>query len=156
MDFSIPEPTAELLRRVRGFLDTHLFPVEPELLALGFPAVVPRLMALREQVRAAGLWLPQMPTALGGLGLSLQAHGLVSEQLGQSPFGHYLFNCQAPDAGNMEILHKLRHPRAAGALADAPARRRDPQLLLDDRAGQPRQRTRPSCRATAVRDGDTT
>jgi broad specificity phosphatase PhoE len=110
MDFSIPEPTAELLRRVRGFLDTHLFPVEPELLALGFPAVVPRLMALREQVRAAGLWLPQMPTALGGLGLSLQAHGLVSEQLGQSPFGHYLFNCQAPDAGNMEILHRFGTP----------------------------------------------
>ena len=110
MDFSIPAPTAELLRRVRGFLDTHLFPVEAELLALGFPAVVPRLMALREQVRAAGLWLPQLPAALGGLGLSLQDHGLVSEQLGQSPFGHYLFNCQAPDAGNMEILHRFGTP----------------------------------------------
>ena len=83
MDFSIPAPTAELLRRVRGFLDEHVFPVEAELLKLGFPAVVPRLMALRAQVRAAGLWLPQMPAALGGLGLSLQEHGLVSEQLGQ-------------------------------------------------------------------------
>ena len=110
MDFSIPAPTAELLRRVRRFLDEHLFPVEAELLALGFPAVLPRLAALRAEVRAAGLWLPQMPAALGGLGLSLQEHGLVSEQLGQSPLGHYLFNCQAPDAGNMEILHKFGTP----------------------------------------------
>ena len=105
MDFSIPAPTAELLRRVRRFMDEHLFPVEAELLALGFPAALPRLAALRAEVRAAGLWLPQMPAALGGLGLSLQEHGLVSEQLGQSPLGHYIFNCQAPDAGNMEILH---------------------------------------------------
>ncbi|MBK7826110.1 acyl-CoA dehydrogenase family protein [Nannocystis sp.] len=110
MDFSIPATTTELLRRVRRFLDEHLFPVEAELLALGFPAALPRLAALRAEVRAAGLWLPQMPATLGGLGLSLQEHGLVSEQLGQSPLGHYLFNCQAPDAGNMEILHKFGTP----------------------------------------------
>ena len=105
MDFSIPTPTKLLLARVRAFLDEHVLPVEPELLALGFAAAEPRLAALRAQVRAAGLWLPQMPQTLGGLGLSLLDHGLVSEVLGSSPFGHYLFNCQAPDAGNMEILH---------------------------------------------------
>ena len=105
MDFSIPPPTKLLLARVRAFLDEHVLPVEPELLALGFAAAEPRLAALRTQVRAAGLWLPQMPQTLGGLGLSLLDHGLVSEVLGSSPFGHYLFNCQAPDAGNMEILH---------------------------------------------------
>jgi acyl-CoA dehydrogenase len=105
MDFSIPTPTKQLLARVRAFLDEHLLPVEHELLTLGFAAAEPRLASLRAQVRAAGLWLPQMPQALGGLGLSLLDHGLVSEVLGSSPFGHYLFNCQAPDAGNMEILH---------------------------------------------------
>ena len=51
-----------------------------------------------------GLWLPQIPSAYGGMGLSLLEHGFVSEVLGQSPLGHYVFNCQAPDAGNMEIL----------------------------------------------------
>ncbi len=110
MDFSIPAPTAELLRRVRAFMAEHVYPVEAELLALGFPAALPRLSALRAQVRAAGLWLPQLATELGGLGLTLQEHGLVSEVLGQCPLGHYLFNCQAPDAGNMEILHKFGTP----------------------------------------------
>jgi alkylation response protein AidB-like acyl-CoA dehydrogenase len=40
------------------------------------------------------------------MGLDLVEHGLVSEALGRSPLGHYVFNCQAPDAGNIEILHK--------------------------------------------------
>jgi len=38
------------------------------------------------------------------LGLSLSEFALVSEELGRTPIGHYLFNCQAPDIGNMEIL----------------------------------------------------
>ena len=66
----------------------------------------PLLSALRDEVRAAGLWGPQIPTDLGGLGLSLLEHGLVSEELGRSPLGHYVFGCQAPDAGNIEILHR--------------------------------------------------
>jgi len=55
-------------------------------------------------VKKLGLWLPQVPRDLGGLGLSLFEHGLVSQELGQTPIGHYVFNCQAPDSGNMEIL----------------------------------------------------
>src|SRR5471030_3221667 len=47
-----------------------------------------------------------MPVEHGGLGLGLVEHGLVSERLGRSPLGHYVFGCQAPDAGNFEILHK--------------------------------------------------
>ena len=153
MDFSIPAPTLALLARFRDFMDAHLYPVEAELLALGFPAVEPRLAALRHQARAAGLWLPQMPAELGGLGLCLQDHGLVSELLGQSPLGHYIFNCQAPDAGNMEILHKY---------ASAAQQRRflDPLLAgelrscfsmtePDNPGSNP---TQLSC--TAVRDGD--
>jgi len=55
-------------------------------------------------VKALGLWLPQIPREHGGLGLSLFEHGLVSQELGQTLIGHYVFNCQAPDSGNMEIL----------------------------------------------------
>ena len=46
----------------------------------------------------------QVPEEYGGMGLSLLEHGYVSEVLGQTPIGHFAFNCQAPDAGNMEIL----------------------------------------------------
>ena len=51
-----------------------------------------------------GFWLPQVSKEYGGLGLSLEQHGEVSEILGASPYGFYVFNCQAPDAGNMEVL----------------------------------------------------
>jgi alkylation response protein AidB-like acyl-CoA dehydrogenase len=48
-----------------------------------------------------------MPAAFGGLGLSLAELAPVGEELGRSPLGHYVTNCQAPDAGNMELL--LQH-----------------------------------------------
>jgi len=51
-----------------------------------------------------GYWCPQIPKDYGGMGLRLLEHGLVSAVLGRSTLGHYVFNCQAPDAGNMEIL----------------------------------------------------
>lgn len=51
-----------------------------------------------------------MPRELGGAGLSFQEHGRLSEILGRSPLGHYLFNCQAPDAGNMEVLAQYGTP----------------------------------------------
>src|SRR4028119_2182583 len=55
MDFSIPAPTLALLDRVRAFMDEHVYPVEAELLALGFPAVEPRLAGLGGAGPAAGL-----------------------------------------------------------------------------------------------------
>jgi alkylation response protein AidB-like acyl-CoA dehydrogenase len=51
-----------------------------------------------------GLWTPHLPRELGGLGLGLSAFARVSEELGRSPLGHYVFNCAAPDIGNMELL----------------------------------------------------
>ncbi|HEY8378448.1 MAG TPA: acyl-CoA dehydrogenase family protein, partial [Nannocystis sp.] len=68
------------------------------------------IAGLRATARAEGLWLPQMPKDAGGLGLSLLDHGLLSEVLGESPLGHFACNCQAPDAGNMEILHRYATP----------------------------------------------
>jgi alkylation response protein AidB-like acyl-CoA dehydrogenase len=55
-------------------------------------------------VKGLGLWAPQLPTRWGGLGLRLPEFARVSEELGRTPLGHYVFNCQAPDAGNLEIL----------------------------------------------------
>jgi acyl-CoA dehydrogenase len=110
MDFSIPEPTRALLDTMRAFVDREVVPLEAAFLSRGFGAVEADLRAVREKVKAAGLWLPQAPKDLGGLGLSLVDHGLVSEVLGRSPLGHYAFGCEAPDAGNLEILHKFGTP----------------------------------------------
>jgi alkylation response protein AidB-like acyl-CoA dehydrogenase len=52
------------------------------------------------------LWAPNHPREYGGMGLNLVEHALVSEALGRTPLGHLVFGCQAPDAGNIEILHK--------------------------------------------------
>jgi acyl-CoA dehydrogenase len=93
-----------LLSTVRDFVRQELIPLELDFITQGYTAVEPLLRQKRQQVKALGLWLPQAPRDCGGLGLSLFEFGLVSQELGQTPIGHYVFNCQAPDAGNMEIL----------------------------------------------------
>jgi alkylation response protein AidB-like acyl-CoA dehydrogenase len=55
-------------------------------------------------VQAAGWWAPNLPVGAGGTGASLVELGLISEELGRTPTGHYVFGCQAPDAGNAELL----------------------------------------------------
>ena len=104
MDFSIPEKLQTLLATVREFVRTELIPLEPQLAGGSFRELLPELSAKREKVRQMGLFAPQMSREHGGAGLSAQEHALLSEELGRCPFGHYVFNCQAPDAGNMEIL----------------------------------------------------
>jgi len=107
MDFSIPPHLEEKLRVVRGFLIEELFPLERELLTRPFRELLPALFATREKVRKLGLFAPQAPIEYGGAGLRLIEHALLSEELGRTPLGHFAFNCQAPDAGNMEILHEF-------------------------------------------------
>jgi acyl-CoA dehydrogenase len=103
MDFSIPAPLEPMLEELSTFVDREITPLERELKD-GFFALEPRLEVLREEARRRGFWLPQLPKAVGGMGLSVLEHGLVSEVLGRTPLGHYVLGCQAPDAGNMEIL----------------------------------------------------
>ncbi|HEY2841362.1 MAG TPA: acyl-CoA dehydrogenase family protein [Pirellulales bacterium] len=110
MDFGVSPKMQDILARMREFMEQEVYPLEPEAQARGFKAIVPKLREKREQVRKLGLWAPQIPREYGGMGLSLQEHGLVSEVLGRSTLGHYCFNCQAPDAGNMEILMQFGTP----------------------------------------------
>ena len=93
-----------LIDRIKEFLRTRVYPLESDFLRLPFRDLVPALNAKRDEVKAMGLWAPHLPTEHGGLGLTLSEFALVSEELGRTPIGHYLFNCQAPDIGNMEIL----------------------------------------------------
>lgn len=94
----------EIKNTIKEFVEKELFSLEPWILDSSWKEKLPKLNELREKVKKMGLWLPQIPKEYGGLGLTLEQHGEVSEILGASPYGFYVFNCQAPDAGNMEIL----------------------------------------------------
>jgi acyl-CoA dehydrogenase len=96
------------LNQIQEFVVSELFPLERTFLSEGsFEALVPTLKALRQTVKELGWWAPHMPKELGGMGLGLIDLAQVGEILGQSPVGHYVFGCQAPDAGNMEVLHQF-------------------------------------------------
>ncbi len=106
MNFATPENVKPILASARAFIEEQVIPLENELLVGNdFAANEPKLAEVRAKVKELGLWLPQAPKELGGMGLSVLEHGLMSEVLGHSPLGHYVFGCQAPDAGNLEILH---------------------------------------------------
>ncbi len=106
MDFAISEKMQAVTGMMDDFVRKELFPLEPEFLVKDFRTLVPLLEEKRKMVRQMELWAPNHPPEYGGMGLDLMDHALVSEVLGQSPIGHYVFGCHAPDAGNIEILHK--------------------------------------------------
>lgn len=106
MDFGISEKMQTVLGMINEFVDRELIPLEREFLVNEFRDMLPVLEKKRAMVKKMELWGPNHPTELGGMGLSMLEHGLVSEALGRSPLGHYVFGCQAPDAGNIEILHQ--------------------------------------------------
>ena len=93
-----------LLDRIKKFVRDEVYPLEAEFLRKPFRELTPLLREKREKVKSMGLWAPHLPVEYGGVGLTLSEFALVSEELGRTPIGHYLFNCQAPDIGNMEIL----------------------------------------------------
>nr|WP_290667747.1 acyl-CoA dehydrogenase family protein [Ardenticatena sp.] len=93
-----------ILATIRDFVERELIPLERRFLHEGFRAILPDLQAKRRDVQEMGLWTPHLPPEYGGLGLSLPEFARVSEVLGRTPLGHYVFNCQAPDIGNMELL----------------------------------------------------
>src|SRR6185312_6316150 len=105
MDFSLPASLGPTLDRVRALVRDRVMPLERLYGERGsFVAIDAELRDARNAVKAAGLWAPQLPKEHGGMGLTLMEHARVSEELGRTPLGHYAFNAQAPDAGNMEIL----------------------------------------------------
>ncbi len=106
MDFAVSDSMTEMLGKVDAFVEEDLFPLEATFLAQDFPQLWPALEEKRRRVKKMGYWAPNLPKNLGGMGLGLVDLGLLSEALGRSPLGHYVFGCQAPDAGNMEILHR--------------------------------------------------
>ncbi len=99
-----------MIRTTRDFVEGELYPLERAAAGKAFADVLPELDNLRQKVKSMGLWTPHLPAEYGGAGLSLSEFAHISEALGRSPFGHYVFNCQAPDVGNMEILMEYGTP----------------------------------------------
>lgn len=94
------------LTAIREVMTEHILPLEPDYLNphIGFRTLLPRLQQVRQLIKDRSLWAPHLPKAYGGMGLTLSEFAYISEELGRSPLGHYAFNCQAPDIGNMELL----------------------------------------------------
>jgi acyl-CoA dehydrogenase len=126
MDFSPSPRAADLTERVRAFVTTEIEPVEEgyhrELAARrsggGDPwEPLPVIEELRAKARAQGLWNLFLPAGHegpyaarfgtdGGAGLSNVDYAPVAEQTGRSFLAPHIFNCNAPDTGNMEVLLK--------------------------------------------------
>ncbi len=107
MDFRISDRTKTIIEMINEFVDKELIPLEVEFLNHDFKEMLPVIREKQGMVKKMELWAPNYPKELGGMGLDLVDHALVSEALGRSPLGHFVFWCQAPDAGNVEILHKF-------------------------------------------------
>jgi acyl-CoA dehydrogenase len=110
VDFT-PSPRVEELRgRITAFLDEHLYPVELEALQAVDDEVAPGvpypqiLVEIRERAKAEGLWNLFMPDEEHGVGLTNWEYGILCEEMGRSLVAPWVFNCSAPDTGNIEIL----------------------------------------------------
>lgn len=99
------EALPQLLEKYREFVKEELFPIDLKVVQGPFKSFFPILNELRAKAKELGLFAPHLSTQDEGVGLNLVQFAQVSEILGQSPIGHYVFNCAAPDIGNMELLH---------------------------------------------------
>ncbi len=106
MDFGVSDEMQVMLAMIREFMDREVIPLEGEMLHGDPGALEAGVKAAQAKVKQMGLWAPNHPVELGGLGLSMVDHGLFAEAVGRSPLGMSVFGTQAPDAGNVEILHK--------------------------------------------------
>ena len=100
----------DLVSRYQAFLKEFIYPIEKEIIYGSFKSHLPKLRELRVLAQSKGLFTPHLSIDEGGLGLSLPEFARISEVLGTSPLGHYIFNCNAPDIGNMELMHAFASP----------------------------------------------
>lgn len=99
--FALDERLASLRERVRVFVEREAIPRERPALAHDVQALDAAMAELRPLARAAGLYAPQLPAELGGLGLSWRERAVVLEEAGRSFLGPGAMNCAPPDQPNM-------------------------------------------------------
>jgi acyl-CoA dehydrogenase len=99
----------ELRERYAAFMAEHVYPNEAALAAAD-DASQALAGDLRGRARADGLWAPHLGPEAGGTGRGFLAYAFLNEVIGRSHWGQLVFGCQAPDAGNGEILHRFGTP----------------------------------------------
>jgi acyl-CoA dehydrogenase len=110
MDFDHSPKVLELKGRVESFMAEHIYPNEATLhaaIAEGDRWQAPALIDdLKRRARSAGLWNLWLPASERGAGLTNLEYAPLCEVMGRSPFAPEVFNCSAPDTGNMEVLER--------------------------------------------------
>lgn len=109
MDFTLSEKAKDYLTRVKSFINDRIVPMEVEyfqrLKTLADPWVVlPEVDALKKAAREDGLWNLFLPDEEHGQGLTVLEYAHLAEAMGHSLLAPEIFNCNAPDTGNMEVL----------------------------------------------------
>ncbi len=108
MNFEYSEKTKQVRDAVAAFMAEHVYPNEEEMIAQIDEGdrwqPIPKLAELKAKAREAGLWNLFLPDSEAGAGLSNLEYAPACEEMGRSLFAPEVFNCSAPDTGNMEVL----------------------------------------------------
>ncbi len=107
MDFSLPSALKELRAQVREFVDSRIIPVENQIIQEDREGRDDTLRGLQRQAREVGMWVPHLPHEFGGKGLGVLGMCVLFREMGRSFVGAKVFNCDAPDQGNMDMLLRV-------------------------------------------------
>ncbi|MDQ2095527.1 acyl-CoA dehydrogenase family protein [Rhodalgimonas zhirmunskyi] len=115
MDFAYSEKSLDLQRRVRDFMDAHVIPrhaqfKEEEARGTFEISFMDDLKALAKEEGLWNMFLPGLGADEPGVGLSVLDYAPLAEIMGRLMWASEVFNCSAPDTGNMEILHMFGTP----------------------------------------------
>jgi acyl-CoA dehydrogenase len=109
VDFAYSDKVKRLQQQLQEFMDAHVYPNErvyDEQVAADRWAQPPIIEQLKARARAAGLWNLFLPESPHGAGLTNLEYAPLCEIMGRSPIAPEVFNCAAPDTGNMEVLDR--------------------------------------------------
>jgi len=114
MNFEFPDKVKDLQNRLSAFMEEYIYPNEAryEEHAAGPDRwqPVPVIEELKPKARAAGLWNLFLPESHAGAGLANLEYAPLCEIMGRSIMAPEVFNCSAPDTGNMEVLERYGSP----------------------------------------------
>ncbi len=110
MDFSLSPDLAALRLEIRSFMDERVLPKEDDVIREDTAGQDGTLKQLQQVARKAGLFVPHLPAEYGGRGLGILGMCTLFREMGRSPVGARVFNCDAPDQGNMDLLLQKASP----------------------------------------------